>query len=144
MALLNVIRRWHLRNRMPIQEIARRTRLSRNTTRKYVRSSVGEQRFRVPERSSKLDPFAEKLSHSLRIEAAKSRKQRRTVTDNDISITIDLGRSGIGVENLRFMLFDLDGNPGFTWLEQATITGSLDGADVPVMLAGGSAIFGQG
>lgn len=79
MALLSVIRRWHLRDRMPIREIARRTGLSRNTIRKYLRSGAVEPRFRVPERCSKLDPFAEKLSHWLRIEAAKSRKQRRTV-----------------------------------------------------------------
>ena len=79
MALLSVIRRWHLRDRMPIREIARRTGLSRNTIRKYLRSGAVEPQFRVPERSSKLDPFAEKLSHWLRIEAAKSRKQRRTV-----------------------------------------------------------------
>jgi DNA-binding IclR family transcriptional regulator len=36
MALLSVIRRWHLRDRMPIREIARRTGLSRNTIRKYL------------------------------------------------------------------------------------------------------------
>lgn len=79
MALLSVISRWHLRDRLPIREIARRTGLSRNTIRKYLRSGSVEPQFRVPERSSKLDPFAEKLSHWLRIEAGKSRKQRRTV-----------------------------------------------------------------
>jgi transposase len=79
MALLSVIRRWHLRDRMPIREIARHSGLSRNTIRKYLRSGSVEPQFRVPERASKLDPFAEKLSHWLRIEAGKSRKQRRTV-----------------------------------------------------------------
>lgn len=79
MALLSVIRRWHLRDRMPIREIARRTGLSRNTIRKYLRSGAVEPQFRVPERCSKLDPVAEKLSHWLRIEAGKSRKLRRTV-----------------------------------------------------------------
>lgn len=79
MALLSVIRRWHLRDRMPIREIARRTGLSRNTIRKYLRSGSVEAQFRVPKRASKLDPFADKLSHWPRIEAGKSRKQRRTV-----------------------------------------------------------------
>ncbi len=37
-----------------------------------------EPKFKVPERPSKLDPFAEKLSGWLKIEAAKSRKQKRT------------------------------------------------------------------
>ena len=79
MALLRGIRRWHLRDRMPIREIVRRTSLSRNTIRKYLCSGAVAPQFRVPERSSKLDRFAEKLSHWQRIEAGKSRKQRRTV-----------------------------------------------------------------
>jgi hypothetical protein len=38
MDLLSVIRRWHFRQGMPIREIERRTALSRNTIRKYLRS----------------------------------------------------------------------------------------------------------
>ena len=79
MALLSVIRRWHFREGMPIREIERRTGLSRNTIRKYLRSGAVEPRFKVPDRPSKLDPFAEKLAGWLRIEAGRSRKQRRTV-----------------------------------------------------------------
>jgi len=41
-ALLSVIRRWHLRDGMPIREVARRTGLSRNTVRKYLASQVVE------------------------------------------------------------------------------------------------------
>ena len=78
MALLSVIRRWHFREGMPIREIERRTGLSRNTIRKYLRAGTVEPKFKVPERPSKLDPFAEKLSAWLRIEASRSRKQRRT------------------------------------------------------------------
>ena len=78
MALLSVIRRWHFREEMPIREIERRTGLLRNTIRKYLRAGTVEPKFKVPDRSSKLDPFAEKLSGWLRIEAVKSRKQRRT------------------------------------------------------------------
>jgi transposase len=78
MALLSVIRRWHFRDEMPIREIERRTGLSRNTIRKYLRAGTVEPKFKVPERPSKLDPFAEKLSGWLRTEGGKSRKQRRT------------------------------------------------------------------
>jgi transposase len=78
MALLSVIRRWHFREGMPIREIERRTGLSRNTIRKYLRAGAVEPKFKVPERPSKLDSFAEKLSGWLRVEASKSRKQRRT------------------------------------------------------------------
>ena len=79
MALLSVIRRWHFREGMPIREIERRTGLSRNTIRKYLRSGAFEPGFKVPDRPSKPDPFAEKLAGCLRIEAGRSRKQRRTV-----------------------------------------------------------------
>ena len=78
MALLSVIRRWHFREGMPIREIERRTGLSRNTIRKYLRAGAVEPKFKVPDRPSNLDPFAEKLAAWLRVEAGKSRKQRRT------------------------------------------------------------------
>ncbi len=72
MAFLSVIRRWALRDRVSIREISRRTCLSRNTIRKYLRSGAVEPKFKVPERPSKLDRFADKLSHWLKVEAGKS------------------------------------------------------------------------
>jgi transposase len=79
MALLSVIRRWALRDQLSIRGISRRTGLSRNTIRKYLRSGAVEPKFKVPERPSKLDLFIDKLSHWLKVEAGKSRKQKRTV-----------------------------------------------------------------
>jgi transposase len=93
MALLSVIRRWHFREGMPIREIERRTGLSRNTIRKYLRSGSVEPKFKVPERPSKLDPFAEKLVMWLRAEGSKSRKQRRTVKQMHSDLAV-LGYSG--------------------------------------------------
>ena len=78
MDLLSVIRRWHFRQEVPIREIERRSGLSRNTIRKYLRADVVEPQFKAPARPGKLDAFAEKLSGWLRIEAGKSRKQKRT------------------------------------------------------------------
>ena len=63
MALLSVIRRWHFRQHIPIREIERRTGLSRNTIRKYLRADTVEPKFKIPVRSSMLDPFAEKLGN---------------------------------------------------------------------------------
>ncbi|RRB93648.1 IS21 family transposase, partial [Escherichia coli] len=63
---------------MSLREIERRTGLSRNTIRKYLRADTVVPQFKVPDRSSKLDPFAEKLTGWLQIEAGKSRKQKRT------------------------------------------------------------------
>jgi transposase len=93
MALLSVIRRWHFREGMPIREIERRTGLSRNTIRKYLRAGTVEPKFKVPDRPSKLDPFAEKLSTWLRIEAGKSRKQRRTAKQMHADLVV-LGYAG--------------------------------------------------
>jgi len=42
MDLLSVIRRWHFRQGIPIREIRRRTGLSRNTIRKYLRVQGGD------------------------------------------------------------------------------------------------------
>ena len=42
MGFLSVIRRWALRDKMPIREIARRTGLSRNTIKKYLREDAVE------------------------------------------------------------------------------------------------------
>jgi len=93
MALLSVIRRWHFREGMPIREIRRRTGLSRNTIRKYLRGDVVEPRFRVPARPSKLDAFAEKLSGWLRVEATKSRKYKRTAKQMHADLVV-LGYGG--------------------------------------------------
>lgn len=78
MDLLNVIRRWYYRDRLSIREIGRRTGLSRNTIRKYLRSDTLEPVFTRSVRTSKLDPFVETLTGWLVLEASKSRKQRRT------------------------------------------------------------------
>ena len=78
MELLSVIRRWHCRDHLPIREIERRTGLSRNTIRKYLRAQSIEPRFQVPERPSRLDPFADRLRGWLVLEAARPRKNRRT------------------------------------------------------------------
>src|SRR3546814_19838580 len=77
MALLSVIRRWHFRDHLPIREIARRTGLSRNTIRKYLRSETIDPRFKVPDRPSKLDPFAEHLAAWPRRKLGRSRKTGR-------------------------------------------------------------------
>ena len=79
MALLSVIRRWALRDQLSIREISRRTGLSRNTIRKYLRAGTVEPKFKVPDRPSKLDASAVKLAGWLKTESSKPRKQKRTI-----------------------------------------------------------------
>ena len=93
MALLSVIRRWHFREQLSIREICRRTGLSRNTIRKYLRLDGVEPKFKVPERPSKLDPFADRLSAWLKTESKKNRKQKRTMKQLHADLT-SLGYEG--------------------------------------------------
>jgi len=79
MGLLNVIRKLRLRQGLAIREIERRTGLSRNTIKKYLKADTIEPKFTTPERSSKLDPFAEKLTGWLKTNAKKGRKDRQTL-----------------------------------------------------------------
>lgn len=78
-ATLSVIRRWALRERLSIREIAGRTGLSRNTIRKYLRADEVPPQYKPRVSASRLDPFADKLAGWLKTESNKSRKQRRTI-----------------------------------------------------------------
>lgn len=61
MALLSVIRRWHFRDQISIREIARRTHLSRNTVRKYLKSGELEPQYPDRKTVTKLSAFEPKL-----------------------------------------------------------------------------------
>lgn len=93
MALLSVIRRWHFRDHLSIREIARRTGLSRNTIRKYLRSDTVAPQFKAPDRPSKLDPYVERLSAWLRREMGRPRKQKRTIKQLHADL-VSLGYDG--------------------------------------------------
>ena len=93
MGLLNIIRRMSLREKLSIREISRRTGLSRNTITKHLNAGTIEPQFTTPDRQSKLDPFADKLTGWLKAEAGKSRKQRRTLKQLHADLVV-LGFSG--------------------------------------------------
>ena len=71
MDLLSVIRRWRFRDKLPIREIGRRTGLSPNTIRKYLRSDTVDPKLKFPDRPSKQDPNAEQRSGSRRDKPGK-------------------------------------------------------------------------
>ncbi|WP_420840756.1 helix-turn-helix domain-containing protein [Herbaspirillum robiniae] len=79
MVLLGIIRRWYIRDRVSIREIARRLDISRNTVRRYIRSEAAEPSYASRQSASSLDEYAPKLSAWLVSESAKSRKQRKTL-----------------------------------------------------------------
>jgi transposase len=92
-ALLSVIRRWYLRDGLTIREIARRTGLSRNTVRKYLRSGLVEPRYPERQSPSQLDAYVPKLELWLKTEASKPRKLRRNLKQIHADLMV-LGYSG--------------------------------------------------
>ena len=81
MGFLRIIRKWALRDEMPIREIARRTGVSRNTIKRYLREGIVEPQFQTPDRPSKIDPYAARLTDWLVANQRKVRKDRRTAKD---------------------------------------------------------------
>ena len=79
MALLGIIRRWHLRDQVPLREIAKRLGISRNTVRRYLRSEITEPSYAERRASSALDKYSLQLSRWLKAETVMPRKQRRNL-----------------------------------------------------------------
>jgi transcriptional regulator with XRE-family HTH domain len=78
-AIIGLIRRWHIRDQLSLREISRRLGISRNTVRRYIRSGEVEPSYADRQSSSSLDKYAFKLSAWLKTESTKSRKQKRSV-----------------------------------------------------------------
>ncbi len=78
-AILSVIRRWHVREGVSIREISRRTKLSRNTIRKHLASGALEAVYPKRRSRSKVDGYAELLASWLKRESARGRKERRNL-----------------------------------------------------------------
>ncbi len=93
MALLGIIRRWYIRDRISIREIARRLDISRNTVRRYIRSDAIEPSYPTRHSPSSLDAYAPRLSAWLSAELVKSRKQRRTLKQMFLDLR-ELGYEG--------------------------------------------------
>jgi transposase len=78
MDTLGKIRRWRHRDGESIRKIAKKTSLSRNTVRKYLRDESAEPRYRGRRVPTKLDRFSAQLRQWLEEDAKLPRKQRRS------------------------------------------------------------------
>ena len=80
MEILGKIRRMYFRDRVSLHEIAKRTGLSRNTIRKWVRvpKAVATPRYRRSKAPSKLTPFHAALEQALKADAHRAKQDRRT------------------------------------------------------------------
>jgi transposase len=95
--MLAKIRRMHLREHLSIREIARRTGLSRNTVRDWLRQpQVVEPRYARREVATKLDAYIETLSAWLTANRHRGKRERRTVLSMYQELTAMGYRGGYG------------------------------------------------
>lgn len=80
MSLYAKIRRLHFREKVSINEIARRTSLSRNTIKKWLKAPERAQiKYARQPRPTKLDPYAAELRQMLEADAHRPKRDRRTL-----------------------------------------------------------------
>lgn len=92
-AILSIIRRWHLRDQVSLREISKRLGVSRNTVRRYLRAGAVVPSYAKRSSPSKLDGYAAKLADWLKSEAGRPRKQRRSLKQIHADLSA-LGFSG--------------------------------------------------
>lgn len=79
MAMYAKVRRMRLRDGLSISEIARRTSLSRNTIKDWLRGPVrSEMRYQRPRAPRKITPYEATLQEALEADARRPRRERRT------------------------------------------------------------------
>lgn len=81
MEMLGKVRRMHLRDKLSLHEISKRTGLSRNTLRKWVRTPEAEvvaPRYRRGQVPNKLTPYHATLELALKADAQRIKQNRRT------------------------------------------------------------------
>jgi len=78
MAMYSKIRRMYYREGVSISEIVRRTSLSRNTVRKWLKQADGGPRYRRVQKTSKLGAFEAQLCQALAADAHRRPRERRT------------------------------------------------------------------
>lgn len=78
LVMLAKIRRMHLRDGLSLREIAKRTGLSRNTIRRWLRSGQSEPVYPRRVAPSRIDPYRLQLETWLRADSHRSRHEQRT------------------------------------------------------------------
>ena len=80
MEMLGGIRRMHVRDKMSVRTISKRTGLSRNTLRKWLATpeEVAVPKYVRAKGFSKLGAFADELEQALKADAKRNKQDRRT------------------------------------------------------------------
>ena len=79
MVMYGKIRRMYFRERLSISEIVRRTSVSRNTVKKWLREPRGsEPKYQRVEKQKKLAPYEGQLRQALAVDKHRRKRERRT------------------------------------------------------------------
>ena len=83
MEMIGKIRRMYFRDNKSLHEISKRTSLSRNTIRKWVRSKddVAQPTYQRSQMPGKLTAFHESLEQALKADSLRHKQNRRTAKD---------------------------------------------------------------
>ena len=143
MEMLGKIRRMHLRDNLSLHEITKRTGLSRNTIRRWLRApdEVAPPTYRRCEGESKLAAFHKMLDQALKADAHRPKQNRRTAKALFAQIKAD-GYVG-GYSQLTAFIRDWRGSEGkvphafvplkfglgeafqFDWSEEGLVVGGI-------------------
>lgn len=142
MEMLGKIRRMHMRDKLSLHEIAKRTGLSRNTIRRWLRTpEEAPPAYRRSEGPGKLTAFHATLEQALKADAHRAKQNRRTAKDLFAQIKAD-GYSG-GYTQLTAFIRDWRGREGsaphafvplkfelgeafqFDWSEEGLVIGGI-------------------
>ena len=143
MEMLGRIRRMHMRDKVSLHEIAKRTGLSRNTVRRWLRTpeEVQEPVYKRTPGFSKLSAYVAELEQSLKADAQRPKQNRRTaralfvqiqasgyqggytrVTDFIRAWRADAGK---GIKAFVPLKFELGEAFQFDWSEEGLVVGGI-------------------
>jgi len=143
MEMLGKIRRMYLRDKLSLHEITKRTGLSRNTIRRWLRDAkeAAPPTYRRTEGPSKLTPFHTALEQALKADSHRTKQNRRTAKALFTQIKAD-GYAG-GYSQLTAFIRDWRGREGkephafvplkfelgeafqFDWSEEGLVVGGI-------------------
>jgi len=143
MEMLGKIRRMYLRDKLSLHEITKRTGLSRNTIRRWLRTpeEAPPPVYRRTETPGKLSAFHEALKQALQTDSHRTKQNRRTAKALFAQIKADgyaggysqltafirdwRGREGKSPRAFVPLLFDLGEAFQFDWSEEGLVVGGL-------------------
>lgn len=143
MEMLGKIRRMYLRDKLSLHEISKRTGLSRNTIRTWLRTAEDPAPpvYRRTDVPGKLTPFHEALKQALKADSHRTRQNRRTAKALFVQIKADgyeggytrvtdfirdwRGREGKAPHAFVPLYFELGEAFQFDWSDEGLVVGGI-------------------